>query len=272
MGCGSTHTLPEEALLKPMTLSLVLPKTSSRSLNHAFAILRSITKFRNRFLLIYHKLLYTTGACVFINPTIILCVHCVFYKISGELGGSLEKANLTYIEDPPYLQMDLSLLTNETKEILLSLFDFITEIRSYKALIKQIDKDTPELLYILFENRQNIEEENINKINLGVDMFKQIIKFRFNLLQQYKNEVYSYITKNEMYCQEINKIGKVAFQKNITNIYQIALLSGQPEFCDKKNKKIYETYSNEEQAKRQILEIMKNDIDDGGYSNNEKDK
>ena len=81
MGCGSTHTLPEEALLKPMTLSLVLPKTSSSSLNHAFAILRSITKFRNRFLLIYHKLLYTTGACVFINPTIILCVHCVFYKI-----------------------------------------------------------------------------------------------------------------------------------------------------------------------------------------------
>lgn len=271
MGCSSTHTISDESFLRPMTLSLTLPKESTVSLTHAHAIITSISKLRNRMITIYHKLLYKTGACLYIAPTIVHCVKSVFFKLSAELGGSLEKSNLAYIEDPPYLQMEMDALTEDTRTLLQGLFDFITEIRSYKALIKQIDKDTPELLYLIFENKDNISEENINEINKGVDIFKQIIKFRYGLLQQYKNEVYSYVTKNEMYCKEINRIGKEAHEQNITDIYKIVMLSGRTVYNNKNDRKFYSVYANEENAKKDFIEIMNNDIDEELNTTNSKE-
>ena len=53
-------------------------------------------------------------------------------------------------------------------------YDFIVEINNYKTIIKQIDKETPGLLYLIFENKENVSDSNINNINKGIELFKEM--------------------------------------------------------------------------------------------------
>ena len=211
-----------------------------KELQHAQVIISLITKIRNRIIYLYHKIIYSSAACIYSYPSITLALRNIFYKISADFKGDLLASNLTYIEDPPYLQCtDFDLLTEQAKEKLQEIFDFIVEIRGYKQIIKQIDKDTPELLFLVFENKEFISEENAKKINDSMELFKEMVKLRYNILESYKNQIYNFVTKTEIYCKNINKIGKEAFKRGYKDIYEIALLK-KNEIIDQNQYKIKE--------------------------------
>lgn len=280
MGCGQIKVIDDETFMKPFSIQLSSNQTSSISLEHANSIIDSIVNLHSRFISLFHNLVYKTGACVFKNPTIVHCTHCVFYLISSEMKGSLEESGLKYDEEPPYLSFDEDTLSKQTKDLANLLFDFIIEIRSYKALIKQIDKETPELQYLLHENKEMLTKENEDKILYSIDLFTNITKFRTNLLMLYKEEIYNYVTKSESYCKEINYIGKLAHDKGLLNVYKIAMLMktfdrklilerDEDQYSDSH----YEMYNNEEDAKKEYLkkhgEIMfRMDVQLKGKKNN----
>ena len=85
---------------------------------------------------------------------------------------------MKYDEEPPYLSFETNILPNRAKKLVFLLFNFITKIRSYKALIKLIDKETPELQYLLYENKELLTKENENKILHSIDLFTNITKYR----------------------------------------------------------------------------------------------
>ncbi len=169
--------------------------------------------------------MYHSGACLYLKPNIVHCLKSILYKVSSEFNGKLENSGIVYKEDPPYLQTsDTVELSKESQNLLDELFNFIIELRSYKTIIKQIDKETPELLYLIFENKEKLSKENINKINKGINLFKDMIKIRYDILNLYKNQIYDFASKNYFYCQKINTIGELAAKKKINDIYEITML------------------------------------------------
>ena len=84
MGCCSSHTrdnLFEQS--EPINLSII----ENKELKQAQTIISLIIKIRNRIIYLYHKLIYSTGGCLYINPSMSLCVRNIFYKISAEFKG-----------------------------------------------------------------------------------------------------------------------------------------------------------------------------------------
>ena len=261
MGCSNTMIFENRKELQQSKINLTFTSNHlKKELQHAQVIISLITKIRNRIIYLYHKIIYSSAACIYNYPTITFALRNIFYKISADFKGDLLASNLTYIEDPPYLQCtDFDLLSEQAKEKLQEIFDFIVEIRGYKQIIKQIDKDTPELLFLVFENKEFISEENAKKINDSMELFKEMVKLRYNILESYKNQIYNFVTKTEIYCKNINKIGKEAFKRGYKDIYEIALL--------KKNEII-------DQNQYKIKEIVISGVIVGGnkIENNDKEK
>ena len=111
--------------------------------------------------------------------------------------------------------------------ILNDLMEFITKLKDYRILIKQLDKETPKLMYIVFENSNDVSKDNLNKINKAISLFQDLTKLRNVILMEYKNEIYDLIMSNNSYCLPINKIGNLAIEKNIKDKYEIAFLFNQ---------------------------------------------
>ena len=261
MGCSNTMIFENRKELQQSKINLTFTSNHlKKELQHAQVIISLITKIRNRIIYLYHKIIYSSAACIYDYPSITFALRNIFYKISADFKGDLLASNLTYIEDPPYLQCrGFDLLSEQAKEKLQEIFDFIVEIRGYKQIIKQIDKDTPELLFLVFENKEFISEENCKKINESMNLFKEMVKLRYNILESYKNQIYNFVTKTEIYCKNINKIGKEAFKRGYKDIYEIALL--------KKNEII-------DQNQYKIKEIVISGVIVGGnkIENNDKEK
>jgi hypothetical protein len=239
MGCGSSKILNEKKYLHQKNIKLDFDDENTE-LNRVQNIISLITNIRNRIIYKFHRLIYKSGACLFLQPTIILCLKCIFYKISADFNG-FQKANIIYMEDPPYLKTNLGIYTKYTKSILSELFEFIVELNGYKTILKKIDKDSAELLYITFEKKGNLSQNNINKINEAMYYFKQITKLREDILKDYKQEIYNYIKETDLYIQNIDYIGLDAVQNNISDIYEIVMLkkneiSEFDEVDSKKNK------------------------------------
>jgi len=255
MGCCSSHTrdnLFEQS--EPINLSII----ENKELKQAQTIISLIIKIRNRIIYLYHKLIYSTGGCLYINPSMSLCVRNIFYKISAEFNGDFSKSEIVYMEDPPYLQTDMFLFSDELKLLLNQLFDFLSELRGYKNILRQIDNDSPTLLYLEYENKSNISQRNLDKIRLAMDLFKQLLNMRQKIWNQYKNEVYLLVKKNYEYLDKINTIGKEAFEKKITDIYEICMLN----YNEKDNNTSKNPmFSNIQSAKENWLALMKNDND-----------
>ena len=241
MGCSNTMIFENRKELQQSKINLTFTSNHlKKELQHAQVIISLITKIRNRIIYLYHKIIYSSAACIYDYPSITFALRNIFYKISADFKGDLLASNLTYIEDPPYLQCrGFDLLSEQAKEKLQEIFDFIVEIRGYKQIIKQIDKDTPELLFLVFENKEFISEENCKKINESMNLFKEMVKLRYNILESYKNQIYNFVTKTEIYCKNINKIGKEAFKRGYKDIYEIALLK-KNEIIDQNQYKIKE--------------------------------
>lgn len=241
MGCSNTMIFENRKELQQSKINLTFTSNHlKKELQHAQVIISLITKIRNRIIYLYHKIIYSSAACIYDYPSITFALRNIFYKISADFKGDLLASNLTYIEDPPYLQCrGFDLLSEQAKEKLQEIFDFIVEIRGYKQIIKQIDKDTPELLFLVFENKELISEENCKKINESMNLFKEMVKLRYNILESYKNQIYNFVTKTEIYCKNINKIGKEAFKRGYKDIYEIALLK-KNEIIDENKYKVKE--------------------------------
>lgn len=260
MGCSSITPMLEEKDLRQETI--ILDKTDNiEGLHHAQSLINLITRIRNKIIYLYHKLIYDSGACLYVNPDIIFVLKCILYKISSEFQGHLEQSGLTYKEDPPYLQVGSPcMISKESLELLNQLFDFITELVSYKTIIKQIDKETPELLYLIFENKEKLSKQNAKLINRGIELFKDLIKIRYDILSVFKNQIYEFIQRRNIFCSEINIIGKKACDNKITDIYEIVMLNYKNENDDKKNKKNL-MYKNIIKGKEVMLQIINEEKD-----------
>jgi hypothetical protein len=239
MGCGSSKSFNEYNSLQQKKIELEI-NNDNEELNHIQKVISLITSIRNKIIYKYHQLIYKSGACIFIHPSISHCVKCIFYKISADFKG-FEKAKIVYNEDPPYIKTNLGVYPKYSKMILSELFEFIIDLNSYNTLFKKIDKDSAELLYITFEKKGNLSQNNINKINEAMYYFKQITKLREDILKDYKQEIYNYIKETDLYIQNIDYIGLDAVQNNISDIYEIVMLkkneiSEFDEVDSKKNK------------------------------------
>ena len=256
MGCCSSHT--RDSLFEqtePINLSMI---DNGDELKQAQTLISLIIKIRNRIIYTYHKLIYSTGCCLYINPSMSLCLRNIFYKISAEFKGDFEQSDITYMEDPPYLQTDMSLFSEDLKNLLNQLFNFLSELRGYKNILRKIDNDSPTLLYLEYENNSNLSQRNIEKIRLAMDLFKQLLNMRQKIWNQYKNEVYLLVKQNFEYLAKINSIGKEAYQKNLSDIYEICMLN----YNEKENNICPNPmFSNIQTAKENWLAIMKNDND-----------
>ena len=254
MGCGSTHFRIEGEIIKQENIELDLNEHyKNEELTQAQALIHLITNIRNKIIYEYDNLIYISGACLFKNPSMIHCTKCILFKISSECEGDLTKAKLSFREDPPFMKIDFNFKNPDTNIILSQFFEFIIRLRDYKILIKQIDKETPKLIYILYENNNKVSKENLQKINKGILLFKDLTRLRSNILVQYKNQIYELASNNTIFINQINKIGEIAYKKNIKDIYEITMLLKDNE-KDSENydliKEEWAMYNNIKDAKR----------------------
>lgn len=224
MGCTSFENTTE---INDYQQEIIELDTSNniKELSHASSLINLITRIRNKIIYLYHKLIYDTGACVFIRPNIENCLKCIFYKVSSEFEGNLKRADITHREDPPYLQLSTDIRLSELSQNLFNeLFNFIIELVSYKAIIKQIDKETPELLYLIYESNKKISNKNIKLIQKGIELFKSITIMKTEILNLYKNQISEFAFRKDKFCENIDAVGRYAFENNIYDIYEIAMI------------------------------------------------
>ena len=259
MGCTNmTYTKMEGKIIKQEKIELdINKKNKSKELSQAQTLIDIITNLRNKIIYDYDNLIYNTGACIFKFPNIVHCTKCLLFKISSENEGNLNLAEFTFKEDPPFFNINKERISPETQNTLNDLFEFVTNLKDYRIIIKQLDKETPKLMYILFENNNNVSKENLNKINKAISLFHEMAKLRNNILVEYKNQIYDLIISNSNYCVPINKVGKLAIEKNITDKYEIAFLFNElrndEEFMKYFNRIDMSSYSSINEAK-QIME------------------
>ena len=101
MGCTSFNSSYEINNYQQETIELDM-SSNIKELFHARSLINLITRIRNKIIHSYHILIYNSGACIFIKPTIAHCLRCIFYKVSSEFEGDIKKADITHKEDPPY--------------------------------------------------------------------------------------------------------------------------------------------------------------------------
>ena len=261
MGCGNSKLKNENNSLQQKKINLEI-NNDNDELIHVQNVITLITSIRNKIIYKYHQLIYKSGACIFIYPSIAICVKCIFYKISADFKG-FQNAKIIYNEDPPYIKTNLNVYTKYTKKILSELFEFIIDLNSYNTLLKKIDRDSAELLYIAFEKKNNISKKNISYINEAMYFFKQITFLRESILKEYKEEIYSYIQQPDYYIQNIDYIGLEAVQNNITDIYEIIMLKqGQISELDKPNQKMSYMHNSIEEAKKKWEKIIDKEYDE----------
>ena len=256
MGCSSTHLQIDGKIIKQETITLdITDNYKTKELNQAQALIQLITNIRNKIIYEYDNLIYITGACLFKNPTMSHCTKCILFKICSECQGNLNNAELTFREDPPFLKVKFEKFSEGTNNIITHLFDFVIKLRDYKIIMKQIDKETPKLMYIVFENNNKISKENIDKINKAILLFKDLNRLRSNILVEYKNQIYDLVMSNKFYLEQINKVGEIAYKKNITDIYEITMLFKDNIICDEEyinnfRREEYAMYNSIKEAKK----------------------
>ena len=261
MGCTSCNLISEKNYYQQETIKLDITN-NMKDLSYANSLINLITRLRNRIIYLYHKLIYDTGACIFTKPDISQCLDCIFYKVSSEFEGNLKNSNITHREDPPYLQLSKEIiLSDQSKSLFNELFNFIIEIISYKTIIKQIEKEIPELLYLIHEEKDKISKKNIKLINKGIELFRNIKIIKNEILSIYKNQVCEFAFRKEQFCENIDAIGKYAYENNISDIYDIAMIQKDFQSNNNKNEK-NQMFKNVHIAKLNMENIINNEIND----------
>lgn len=277
MGC-TTMTYPtiEGKIIKQEKIELDISNINKgKELSQAQIIINLITNLRNKIIYDYDHLIYVTGACIFKNPNIIHCVKCLFFLISSECEGILNNAEFVYREDPPFFNINKDKITEETQNILNEFLEFIINLKDYRVIINQLDKELPRLMYILFENNNNISKENLNKIQKAINLFQDLSKMRNNILRDYKNQIYDLMMSNSNFCKPINIIGKLSLEKKIKDKYEIAFLFNQLKddqdfirFFRKEEMALYKNINEAKEIMEKKLRQEKMDYDDKGININ----
>lgn len=275
MGCSSmTYTKVEGKIIKQEKIELEISNIKkNKELTQAQSIIDLITNIRNKIIYDYDHLIYYTGACIFKYPNIVHCVKCLFFKMSADCDGNLNLAEFIFKEDPPFFNINKDKVSPDTQIILDKLLEFIINLKDYRMIIKQIDKETPRLMYIVFENNNNVSKENLDKIRKAISLFHDLTKLRNNILREYKNQIYDLIMSNIKFCTPINKIAKLAIEKKIKDIYEIAFLykdlKNDIDFHKFLTKEEMEMYKDINEAK-EIMEkkLRQEKIDDDFFKNN----
>ena len=243
MGCTSFNSSYEINNYQQETIELDM-SSNIKELFHARSLINLITRIRNKIIHSYHILIYNSGACIFIKPTIAHCLRCIFYKVSSEFEGDIKKADITHKEDPPYLKLsNVVMLSEKSYALFNELFNFINELTSYKSIINQIDKETPELLYLIYEANDRLSNKNIELINKGINLFKNLKEIKFELLKLYKDQICEFAYRKNIFCESIDYIGRIAFTENISDIYEIAMLSKKMDLDDNNNNYFNSVYN-----------------------------
>ena len=277
MGC-TTMTYPtiEGKIIKQEKIELDISNINKgKELSQAQIIINLITNLRNKIIYDLDHLIYVTGACIFKNPNIIHCVKCLFFLISSECEGILNNAEFVYKEDPPFFNINKGKITEETQNILNEFLEFIINLKDYRVIINQLDKELPRLMYILFENNNNISKENLNKIQKAINLFQDLSKMRNNILRDYKNQIYDLMMSNSNFCKPINIIGKLSLEKKIKDKYEIAFLFNQLKddqdfirFFRKEEMALYKNINEAKEIMEKKLRQEKMDYDDKGININ----
>ena len=263
MGCASPLLRVDGKIIQQENIKLdITSHHKNKELVQAQLLINLITNIRNKIIYEYDNLIYLSGACLFKNPTITHCTRCILYKICSECHGDINKAGFFQKEDPPFLIVKKEKFSKETNELISLLFDFIIKLRDYKFIVKQIEKETPKLMYIVFENNNNVSKENISKINKGIILFKELNKIRNSIIVEYKDKIFDVIYFNKKFCNEINKIGNLAIKKKLTDIYEITMLF--KDIIDKKDiksnsKEDLHMYNSINEAKKIMEKKLKNE-------------
>ena len=259
MGCSSaTSVLSNNYLQQTQKINLII-KDNEQNLNDVQILISLIIKIRNRIIYQYHKLIYSTAACLYYKPNITRCLRNIFFKMSCELKGKFEQCNIDYIENLPYIKIENEHLSYEINEKMNELFNFINELNDYKILIDRIDKESPQLFYLEFEKKNNISDKNIKKIHFSIQLFEQLKSIRQKILKEYKDEIYFFFKNKNIYCHKIiNVIGLEAYNKGLNDIYEIGMLNNKN---DKKKSESEQMYNKIENAKSNWEIIMNNDFD-----------
>ena len=255
MGCSTTHVKINGKLFKQENIELdINTHYKNKELTQAQALITLITKIRNKIIYEYDNLIYISGACLFKNPNMAHIVKCILVKICTESEGNLNNLKINFKEEPPFMKIEKE-FSEYTNSLLSKLFEFVVKLRDYKIILNQIDKETPKLMYIIFENNNKISKENLDKINKSILLFKDLNELRHNLLKEYRDDIYELFSKNESYIELINKIGEKALKKNLKDIYEITMLFKEYNDLSEINIKEedWEMYSNIKEAKK-ILE------------------
>ena len=266
MGCGNTHIRVGGELIKQENIELnINEQYKNKELTQAQTLIHLITTIRNKIIYEYDNLIYITGACLFKNPTMAHCTKCVLFKICSECQGDLNNANIKFKEDPPYMTINSNNFSTSTNNLIAKLFEFVINLRDYKLILKQLDKETPKLMYIVFDNSNKISKDNLGKINKAITLFKDLTKLRSNILVEYKNQIYDLINDSNRYKEQINKIGALAYKEKISDIYEITMLfkNNMNEFIDYFIEEEWIMHNNIKEAKR-IMEkkLEKEKIED----------
>ena len=266
MGCGNTHIRVGGELIKQENIELnINEQYKNKELTQAQTLIHLITTIRNKIIYEYDNLIYITGACLFKNPTMAHCTKCVLFKICSECQGDLNNANIKFKEDPPYMTINSNNFSASANNLIAKLFEFVINLRDYKLILKQLDKETPKLMYIVFDNSNKISKDNLGKINKAITLFKDLTKLRSNILVEYKNQIYDLINDSNRYKEQINKIGALAYKEKISDIYEITMLfkNNMNEFIDYFIEEEWIMHNNIKEAKR-IMEkkLEKEKIED----------
>ena len=226
MGCGSIDLRVDGKVIKQENIELDINNIyKNKELNQAQSLIKLITILRNNIIYEFDNLIFITGACLFKNPDMSHCTKCILFKICSESEGDIRKTEFIYNEDLPFFKIDnMEKFSQETNDLISKLFAFIGKLRDYKIILRHLDKEMPKLMYIVFENNNKISKENIDKINKAILLFKNLSDFRIKIIKQYKNQISDLAMGNIDFYNQINTIGKLAYEKNITDIYEIVML------------------------------------------------
>lgn len=245
MGCSGVWISPDynydkindplNFVLKPLESirkrSIINNEVINSIFDRASDIMKLIEKQRENVIDKFDQVILATGASVYINPNISHCLRCLLFKIAYDLNGDIQSANITHIEDTPYISIVKHNLQPDTIEAIDLFFNYIEDVNRSKLAISQIENIISELIYFLNENEFPeipIIEDNKKKIDNAVKVFPQIKQFITNLLQKYQYELYLFLIKNKSYSERVDFIGKEARREKekdkMKDIHQVAYI------------------------------------------------
>ena len=228
--CGVPQDLSSDILNNPLNYNIkILEKITSNSndlTTKVYFIMESFENIREKIVDYFDILVYKTGACCFTYPTIIHVLHSIWYKISYDLNGKIENANIKFIEDSPYMELSFKNLKNSTISNIILLFEYINNLRNLRIPLKNLDSNIAELIYFIKENNEH-KEMSKNEIQQAVNMFPELISFYNTTLKKYKHEIFLFNMKRIDYCYRINLIGNEGIKQKeniVDDIYKLIFL------------------------------------------------